>query len=85
MYLRYKCTVYEYEFRVNIKYRRETADVGDLVRTIIVDSTVISRIKERYRIMNINKEALFILCSYEKEYNSILSNGTSARHDIFQK
>ena len=71
----------------------ETADVGDLVRTIIVDSTVISRIKRKDVIDNSNiKQGDVIVglsscgkASYENEYNSgIGSNGlTSARHDIF--
>ena len=71
----------------------ETADVGDLVRTIIVDSTVISRIKRDDVIDNSNiKQGDVIVglsscgkASYENEYNSgIGSNGlTSARHDIF--
>ena len=73
----------------------ETADVGDLVRTIIVDSTVISRIKREDVIDNSNiKHGDVIVglsscgkASYENEYNSgIGSNGlTSARHDIFSK
>ena len=71
----------------------ETADVGDLVRTIIVDSTVISRIKRKDVIDNSNiKQGDVIVglsscgkASYENEYNSgIGSNGlTSARHDVF--
>tara|TARA_B100001287_G_C22682244_1_gene531192 strand:+ start:2093 stop:3262 length:1170 start_codon:yes stop_codon:yes gene_type:complete len=71
----------------------ETADVGDLVRTIIVDSTVISRIKREDVIDNSNIKqgdvivglSSFGKASYENEYNSgIGSNGlTSARHDIF--
>jgi phosphoribosylformylglycinamidine cyclo-ligase len=71
----------------------ETADVGDIVRTIIVDSTVIARIKRAEVISNHNiTEGDVIIglsssgkTSYEKEYNSgIGSNGlTSARHDIF--
>lgn len=71
----------------------ETADVGDLVRTIIVDSTVACRMK-RYNVIdngNIqNGDAIVGLSSsgkanYEKEYNGgIGSNGlTSARHDLF--
>jgi phosphoribosylformylglycinamidine cyclo-ligase len=70
----------------------ETADVGDLVRTIIVDSTVICRLK-REDIININiqpGDVIIGLASsgkavYENEYNSgIGSNGlTSARHDLF--
>jgi phosphoribosylformylglycinamidine cyclo-ligase len=71
----------------------ETADVGDLVRTIIVDSTVTTRMKRKDVIDNSNikdGDAIIGLSSsgqstYEKEYNSgIGSNGlTSARHDIF--
>jgi phosphoribosylformylglycinamidine cyclo-ligase len=73
----------------------ETADVGDLVRTIIVDSTVVARIKRAEVISNHNiREGDVIIglsssgkTTYEKEYNSgIGSNGlTSARHDIFAK
>ena len=73
----------------------ETADVGDLVRTIIVDSTVASRIS-RHKIIdnsNIRPGCLIVGLSsfgkstYESKYNSgIGSNGlTSARHDIFTK
>ena len=71
----------------------ETADVGDLVRTIIVDSTVTARMKRSDVISNHNiKEgdviigfASFGQTSYEDEYNSGMgSNGlTSARHDVF--
>lgn len=73
----------------------ETADVGDLVRTIIVDSTVTARMKRSEVIDNANiKEGCVIvgLCSYgqatyEKKYNGGMgSNGlTSARHDVFSK
>ncbi|WP_103863571.1 AIR synthase related protein [Aquimarina sp. I32.4] len=73
----------------------ETADVGDLVRTIIVDSTVTARMKRKDVIDNANiKEgdvivglASFGQASYEKEYNGGMgSNGlTSARHDVFNK
>ncbi|GAB4300446.1 MAG: AIR synthase-related protein [Marinilabiliales bacterium] len=73
----------------------ETADVGDIVKTIIVDSTVVCRIKKTDIINNekithgnvIVGLASFGQASYEKEYNSgIGSNGlTSARHDIFSK
>ena len=73
----------------------ETADVGDLVRTIIVDSTVASRISRHEIIDNSNiKPGCLIVglssfgqSSYESKYNSgISSNGlTSARHDIFRK
>ena len=71
----------------------ETADVGDLVRTIIVDSTVTARLKRKKVIDNSNIQDGDVIiglsssgqASYEKEYNSgIGSNGlTSARHDIF--
>ncbi|MHA7058406.1 AIR synthase related protein [Aquimarina sp. M1] len=73
----------------------ETADVGDLVRTIIVDSTVTARMKRNKVIDNANiKEgdvivglASFGQAAYEKEYNGGMgSNGlTSARHDVFHK
>jgi phosphoribosylformylglycinamidine cyclo-ligase len=71
----------------------ETADVGDLVRTIIVDSTVTARIKRSNVIDNANIQpgdvivglASFGQASYEKSYNGGMgSNGlTSARHDVF--
>jgi phosphoribosylformylglycinamidine cyclo-ligase len=71
----------------------ETADIGDLVRTIIVDSTVVARMKREDVISNHKITAGNVIIglssygqtSYEKEYNSgIGSNGlTSARHDIF--
>jgi phosphoribosylformylglycinamidine cyclo-ligase len=73
----------------------ETADVGDLVRTIIVDSTVTARMKRSDVIDNANIKsgdvivglASFGQASYEKEYNGGMgSNGlTSARHDVFAK
>ena len=73
----------------------ETADVGDLVRTVIVDSTIISRMKRKDVIDNENIKAgnvrvglaSFGQANYESSYNSgIGSNGlTSARHDIFSK
>lgn len=73
----------------------ETADVGDLVRTIIVDSTVVCRMKRSDVIDNSNIQpgdvivglASFGQASYEKEYNGGMgSNGlTSARHDVFEK
>lgn len=73
----------------------ETADVGDLVRTVIVDSTVICRMERQKIISNANIKAgnvIIGLCSYgkasyETEYNSGMgSNGlTSARHDLFNK
>lgn len=73
----------------------ETADVGDLVRTIIVDSTVTARMKRADVIDNANIKpgdvivglASFGQASYEKEYNGGMgSNGlTSARHDVFHK
>jgi phosphoribosylformylglycinamidine cyclo-ligase len=71
----------------------ETADVGDLVRTIIVDSTVMCRMKRNEVISNdkikpgdvIIGLASYGKASYEKEYNGGMgSNGlTSARHDVF--
>ena len=71
----------------------ETADVGDLVRTIIVDSTVTARLKREDVIDNANiTEGDVIVglsssgqATYEKEYNGGMgSNGlTSARHDVF--
>ncbi len=71
----------------------ETADVGDLVRTIIVDSTVTARMKRKDVVDNANIKAGDVIvglesfgqASYEKEYNGGMgSNGlTSARHDVF--
>ena len=71
----------------------ETADVGDLVRTIIVDSTVTARLKRSDVIDNKNIKAGDVIvglssfgqATYEKEYNGGMgSNGlTSARHDVF--
>lgn len=71
----------------------ETADVGDLVRTIIVDSTVTARMKRSDVIDNANIQpgdvivglASFGQSTYENEYNGGMgSNGlTSARHDVF--
>jgi phosphoribosylformylglycinamidine cyclo-ligase len=73
----------------------ETADVGDIVRTIIVDSTVTARMKRSKVIDNANiKEGDVIVglesfgqATYEKSYNGGMgSNGlTSARHDVFGK
>jgi len=73
----------------------ETADVGDLVRTIIVDSTVTCRMKRADVINNANIRpgdvivglASFGKATYEKKYNGGMgSNGlTSARHDVFSK
>lgn len=73
----------------------ETADVGDLVRTIIVDSTVTCRMKRSDVISNDNIKggdvivglASYGQATYEKEYNGGMgSNGlTSARHDVFAK
>ncbi|WP_411768344.1 AIR synthase related protein [Winogradskyella sp. A3E31] len=73
----------------------ETADVGDLVRTIIVDSTVTARIKRSDVIDNANIKAGDVIvglesfgqATYESEYNGGMgSNGlTSARHDVFHK
>lgn len=73
----------------------ETADVGDLVRTIIVDSTVTCRMKRKDVISNGNIRPGNVIvglssygqASYEKSYNGGMgSNGlTSARHDVFGK
>ncbi|WP_405225763.1 AIR synthase related protein [Dokdonia sp. Asnod1-B02] len=73
----------------------ETADVGDLVRTIIVDSTVTARMKRSDVIDNANIRPGDVIvglsssgqATYEKEYNGGMgSNGlTSARHDVFDK
>ncbi len=72
----------------------ETADVGDLVRTIIVDSTVTARMKRNEVIENIIQVGDVIVglssfgqASYEDSYNGGMgSNGlTSARHDVFHK
>jgi phosphoribosylformylglycinamidine cyclo-ligase len=73
----------------------ETADVGDLVRTIIVDSTVTCRMKKSEVISNHTIQAGDVIvglsssgqASYEKSYNGGMgSNGlTSARHDVFNK
>ncbi|MDO3641734.1 AIR synthase related protein [Mucilaginibacter sp. L3T2-6] len=73
----------------------ETADVGDLVRTIIVDSTVTCRMKQADVISNHTIQPGDVIvgltsygqATYEKEYNGGMgSNGlTSARHDVFNK
>ncbi|GLU44043.1 AIR synthase related protein [Allomuricauda sp. NBRC 101325] len=73
----------------------ETADVGDLVRTIIVDSTVTARMERKNVIDNANIKAGDVIvglasfgqATYETEYNGGMgSNGlTSARHDVFSK
>lgn len=73
----------------------ETADVGDLVRTIIIDSTVVCRMERDKIINNETIKAGNVIvglssygkASYESEYNSGMgSNGlTSARHDVFNK
>ncbi len=73
----------------------ETADVGDLVRTVIVDSTVVARAKRADIISNEDIQpgdvivglSSFGQASYETEYNGGMgSNGlTSARHDVFSK
>ena len=73
----------------------ETADVGDLVRTVIVDSTVIARMKRSRVVNNENIGPGDVIvglsssgqASYENEYNGGMgSNGlTSARHDVFDK
>ncbi|MAJ89734.1 MAG: phosphoribosylformylglycinamidine cyclo-ligase [Flavobacteriales bacterium] len=89
--------LYEYKkLGVNIiSTGGETADVGDLVRTIIVDSTVVSRMKRKDVIDNANIQegdvivglSSFGQATYEDQYNGgIGSNGlTSARHDVFSK
>lgn len=73
----------------------ETADVGDLVRTIIVDSTVTARMKRSEVISNDGIQSGDVIvglssygqATYEREYNGGMgSNGlTSARHDVFDK
>ena len=73
----------------------ETADVGDLVQTIIVDSTVTARMKRSEVINNANIKSGDVIvglssfgkATYEKQYNGGMgSNGlTSARHDVFNK
>lgn len=73
----------------------ETADIGDLVRTIVVDSSITARAKKNQIISNHTIEggqvivglASFGQTTYENEYNGGMgSNGlTSARHDVFQK
>ena len=73
----------------------ETADVGDLVRTVIVDSTVTARMKKEDVVDNANIApgqvivglASYGQSTYESEYNAGMgSNGlTSARHDVFHK
>ncbi|MCJ8292587.1 MAG: phosphoribosylformylglycinamidine cyclo-ligase [Crocinitomicaceae bacterium] len=73
----------------------ETADVGDLVRTIIVDSTVVCRMKRSDVISNRTIQAGDVIvglasfgqATYEDQYNGGMgSNGlTSARHDVFNK
>jgi phosphoribosylformylglycinamidine cyclo-ligase len=71
----------------------ETADIGDLVRTIVVDSTVVARMKKSDVISNDNIKSGDVIVgfasygrtTYESDYNSGMgSNGlTSARHDVF--
>jgi phosphoribosylformylglycinamidine cyclo-ligase len=84
------------DYGVNIKSTGgETADVGDIVRTIIVDSTVLARIKKSDVIDNSNIKAGDLIvglssygkANYEDNYNGGMgSNGlTSARHDVFNK
>ena len=84
------------DYGINIKSTGgETADVGDLVRTIIVDSTVVARIKKSDVIDNskicsgdvIVGLSSFGQANYENSYNGGMgSNGlTSARHDVFHK
>lgn len=84
----------EHDFKV-ISTGGETADVGDLVRTLIVDSTVYTALKKEDVIDNANIKAGNVIvglssfgkASYETEYNGGMgSNGlTSARHDVFSK
>lgn len=72
----------------------ETADLGDLVRTVVVDSTVVCRMRRDEVINNANIQSGDVIvglsssgkASYEKEYNGGMgSNGlTSARHDVFE-
>lgn len=84
------------KFGIDIKSTGgETADVGDLVRTIIVDSTVVARLKRSDVVDNANIKAGSVIvglasfgqATYESEYNGGMgSNGlTSARHDVFGK
>ena len=84
------------DYGINIKSTGgETADVGDLVRTVIVDSTVIARIKKSDVIDNKNISPGDVIIGlesygkskYESQYNGGMgSNGlTSARHDVFNK
>ena len=84
------------EFGVNITSTGgETADIGDLVRTIIVDSTVVARMRREDVIDNSNIKAGDVIVglssygksNYENSYNGGMgSNGlTSARHDVFHK
>ncbi len=84
------------QFGVHIHYLGgETADVGDVVRTIAVNGTITARWKKERIITNERIAAGDVIvgfssfgkCSYEKEYNSGLgSNGlTSARHDVLNK
>ena len=83
-------------YGVNIKSTGgETADVGDLVRTVIVDSTVVARVKKSKIIDNANISSGDVIvglesfgkANYESSYNGGMgSNGlTSARHDVFKK
>ena len=83
-------------YGVNIKSTGgETADVGDLVRTVIVDSTVVARVKKSKIIDNANISTGDVIvglesfgkANYESSYNGGMgSNGlTSARHDVFKK
>jgi len=84
------------EFRINIRYLGgETADVGDVVRTIAVNGTMTSRWPKQKLITNDRIQPGDVIvglassgqAEYEKEYNSgIASNGlTSARHDMLSK
>jgi phosphoribosylformylglycinamidine cyclo-ligase len=84
------------EFRINIEYLGgETADVGDVVRTIAVNGTMTARWPKEKLVTNQKIKAGDVIvglsssgqAEYEKEYNSgIASNGlTSARHDVLSK
>ncbi len=83
------------QYDIHVEYAGgETADIGDIVRTIVVDSTMTTQINKKDIIqINIKENNIIVgfssfgKCVYEKEYNSgIGSNGlTMARHEIFNK
>lgn len=83
------------QYDIQIEYAGgETADIGDLVRTIVVDSTIATQVKKDSVIqINIQENDVIVgfsssgKCIYEKEYNSgIGSNGlTMARHELLNK